>query len=447
MYIQTGDIIFDKYQLLRHIGSGAYGDVYLAKHLFLSTNRALKCIRKCQELNYNFYRETDILKNLRHPSVPIIYDIEENEDCVCIIEEYFEGESLNSLLSSKMLSYSEVINIISKLCDAVEYLHKNGILHLDIKADNILYFNGEIKLLDYGSALFEGESERNLTGTKWYAAPEMYNNTMTSVQSDIYSIGVLMLLLATRGKNIDDIDKKVPRTLGKIIKKCLSHSKKDRFSDIGELKHSLTKISKKKFESANVACSIAVIGAIPHCGTTHCARIVSHVLNKSGWNSVFVENNHSGVIFRILKGESKIEFNQGIFKTKYQDYVPNYDGCVKDISLDKYDCVVGDFGAFEDCNIDEIIKSDIVFLVADISAGYWEKTLQISKLMRQASNNSVKNVYTLCNCSSARDYGSYANREESINPIRIAYSPYPEKYHIKGIGKCFEKHFKEKKCH
>ena len=96
---QKDEIVCGKYRIEALLGRGAFGEVYLAEHINLKVYRAVKCISKCHDFYGIATREADILKNLRHPAIPIIYDIEENDDCVCIIEEFVKGMSLNSFIT------------------------------------------------------------------------------------------------------------------------------------------------------------------------------------------------------------------------------------------------------------------------------------------------------------------------------------------------------------
>ena len=80
-----------RYEIVRLLGTGAFGKVYLARHINLNVFRAIKCISLCQDSYATAYREADILKNLRHPSIPIIYDIEQDDNYVYIIEPCFIG--------------------------------------------------------------------------------------------------------------------------------------------------------------------------------------------------------------------------------------------------------------------------------------------------------------------------------------------------------------------
>ncbi len=189
--------MFSRYRIEELLGTGAFGEVYLAEHLNLKVNRALKCIKKCRDIYRTAVREADILKDLRHPAIPIIYDIEENEECVCIVEEYVEGSSLSSLLSDKgKLPVRNIIDITLDLCNAVEYLHDRKVFHRDIKPENIIYNGRSIKLLDYGSAVCANGKRAPAMGTKWYAAPEVYTGSTSDAGGDIYSIGAVMLTAA-----------------------------------------------------------------------------------------------------------------------------------------------------------------------------------------------------------------------------------------------------------
>lgn len=85
-------ILFDKYRIVKVLGSGGSATVYLAQHIKLESFRAIKCIRKDNPLYNNALKEAYILKNLRHSNIPIIYDIDEDLRCSYIIEEYIEGE-------------------------------------------------------------------------------------------------------------------------------------------------------------------------------------------------------------------------------------------------------------------------------------------------------------------------------------------------------------------
>lgn len=164
---QKDEVVCGKYRIEALLGRGAFGEVYLAEHVNLKVYRAVKCISKGHDFYGVATREADILKNLRHPAIPIIYDIEENDECVCIIEEFVKGMSLNSFITKHgNISVKEIADIALQLCQILEYLHDNKVYHADIKPENILYDNGRIYLLDYGNARTGDENINLKIGTK-----------------------------------------------------------------------------------------------------------------------------------------------------------------------------------------------------------------------------------------------------------------------------------------
>ena len=146
-------------------------------------------------------KEAHLIKNLKHPHIPVIYDIEQNigedNDSICIIEEYIDGKSLRQYVHDETdtrgyLSVHEICRIGIELCCILEYLHGyngNGILHMDIKPDNIMLDkNGKVKLIDYDNAV-EGNAGLTVeSGSPLYAAPEQYNREKAVIQSDIFQI-------------------------------------------------------------------------------------------------------------------------------------------------------------------------------------------------------------------------------------------------------------------
>ena len=147
---QSGNILFQKYKLLEEAGKGNGSQVYAVEHMKLHTLRAMKCIEKGKIPNERLIKEAVYLKSLSHPSIPIIYDIEEDERYFYIIEEYVQGESLKSMLNrQKHFSMEEIIEYGIQLCDIVDYLHNQKpypIVHGDITPTNIMIKNRKIKI-------------------------------------------------------------------------------------------------------------------------------------------------------------------------------------------------------------------------------------------------------------------------------------------------------------
>lgn len=427
--------MFSRYRIEELLGTGAFGEVYLAEHLNLKVIRALKCISKCRDVHRTAVREADILKNLRHPAIPIIYDIEENDDCVCIIEEYVEGLSLSSLLSDKeKLPIRQITEITLELCGVVEYLHGRGILHRDIKPENIIYDGKSIRLLDYGNAAGADDRRAPAMGTKWYAAPEMYTGSTSDEGGDIYSIGVVMLMAATGRKDIEGLKEIRPREFAGIVRKCLSHSRKERFRSVTELKKALFKIQKNKSVSDTVSLRIAFAGAYPHCGTTHCSLIAACVLSKAGFAAVARECNESRDFMEIIGAAGRVFFDRGVYTADGICMIPDYCGCAVTEYEDRFDRIVCDYGCVSEMNSEEITSADYICLVTGAKPYELKRTKAFTARLSESAEGISERLYTVINFAGGVRIGELASYG-IVNPVRISYQPEPDKYqyHCKGF--------------
>lgn len=426
--------MFSRYRIEELLGTGAFGEVYLAEHLNLKVTRALKRISKCRDIHRTAVREADILKNLRHPAIPIIYDIEEDEDCVCIIEEYVQGESLSSLLSDKeKLPVRQTIKMTLELCDVVEYLHDRGILHRDLKPENIIYDKGSVKLLDYGNAACADDMRAPVMGTRWYAAPEMYTGSTADAGSDIYSIGVIMLTAATGHKDIEGLNDIHPQEFADIVRKCLLHSKNERFSSVSELKKALIAIQKNKSVSDNVSLRIAFAGAYPHCGTTHCSLIAAHCLAGSGYKAAVRERNDSRDFMEIIRASGRVVFDRGVYTADGINMIPDYGGCVAEEYEQRFERIIYDYGCITETNFNEIMGADRVCIVTGAKPYELKRVSGIMERCRESAHPGVDRICTVINFAGQISLGDIMQQYHIINPVRVCYQPKPIKYHCKGF--------------
>lgn len=139
-------------------------------------------------------READMIKNLKCPGIPVVFDIEDNNDSICIIEEYISGKSLTEYISEAgCITAHDMADIGIRICDIISYLHEcAGIVHLDIKPSNIIIRDNsdgkrEVFIIDFdNSDMIDGRHAGHaMYITAGYAAPEQYNGD-GSVRSDIY---------------------------------------------------------------------------------------------------------------------------------------------------------------------------------------------------------------------------------------------------------------------
>lgn len=181
------------------------------------------------------------LRTIRHKNLAAVIEVtEENQACYSY-SEFVPGRSLQSYLDEgKIFNENEALKIILDVCDGLEILHANGIIHRDITAANIiLSYDGNVKIIDYGIARKTKQNasrDTYILGTAGYAAPEQFGFSQTDERSDIYAVGVLLNVLLT-GKFPNEC--LCSGRFAKVISRCISIDSSNRFSNVSELKQSL----------------------------------------------------------------------------------------------------------------------------------------------------------------------------------------------------------------
>lgn len=211
---ELSSLIGGRYQILARIGQGGMGKVYKVKHTHLSRTFALKIISnqvaETDEARELFYREARFASAMSHPNITSVVDFGEDERVgMFMVMELVEGEALNRILfREKQLSARKACDITLQLAEALHYIHKQGVVHCDIKTENILISEEEhegkrsktvIKLLDFGLArsLTASRASTSLSGTPHYVAPERIRGEPASPASDVYGVGILLYELLT----------------------------------------------------------------------------------------------------------------------------------------------------------------------------------------------------------------------------------------------------------
>ena len=203
----------DRYTLIRKIGQGAMGEVYLAEDNLLKRKVALKFLSLPEgldraarsEAHARFYREAQAAARLSHPNIVVVYDVEEMGGRPYISMEYLEGETLDRVLERGPLPPQEASRIVSQVLDALSYAHSQGVIHRDIKPENIfLTPGGTVKVTDFGIARLSGTSTMTqagtVMGTPGYMSPEQVKGEEVDHRTDIFSCGVLLYELLTGKK-------------------------------------------------------------------------------------------------------------------------------------------------------------------------------------------------------------------------------------------------------
>ncbi|MBR5517446.1 MAG: Stk1 family PASTA domain-containing Ser/Thr kinase [Clostridia bacterium] len=202
-----GMILGNRYEILREIGSGGMANVYLAHCRLLNRNVAVKVLKSefvnDKEFLARFNKEAQVAATISSPNIVNVYDVGHDGDIHYIVMEYVEGQTLKEYIDANgMLSWQETVEYAMQICSALDKAHKNGIIHRDIKPQNIILTNdGMLKVTDFGIARATSNETTNMgestMGSVHYFSPEQARGGYTDAKSDIYSLGIVMYELIT----------------------------------------------------------------------------------------------------------------------------------------------------------------------------------------------------------------------------------------------------------
>lgn len=196
--IKIGDKIDGRYRIVSRIATGGMADVYEANDLILKRIVSLKIMKEDllkDPINLErFKNETEAAASLHHPNIVQVYGFGVVEDRPFMANEYIKGQTLRDKLNfSQYLSPYEACEVMLQLTAGVEYIHKHGLVHRDLKPDNLFYMpDGTVKISDFGiSAPIGKPAGDSIQGTIYYCAPEVLTGEPAAISNDIYAMGVL----------------------------------------------------------------------------------------------------------------------------------------------------------------------------------------------------------------------------------------------------------------
>ena len=212
----------------KELKSGPRGKVLLLRH----KESKERVIYREFEGSAEAYRK---MEPLRSPHLPRILEVEEKDGRVTVLEEYVQGDTLDFLLRGKPFSPEETRRIAMQVCRALQALHGAGIVHRDVKPQNIMLRGGKAVLIDFDASRVvknQGAADTQVMGTAGYAAPEQYGFSQTDARADIYTMGVLMNEMLT-GQHPSK--KLAVGALRPVVEKCIEVNVGKRYRNASEL--------------------------------------------------------------------------------------------------------------------------------------------------------------------------------------------------------------------
>jgi len=270
--LTTGSTFANKYQIIEELGRGGMGRVYKALDTEVNEKVAIKLIKAeiaaDKKTIERFRNELKFARKIRHKNVCQMFDLNREEGSYYITMEYVAGEDLKGLIKKMgQLSAGQAITIANQLCDGLEEAHKLGVVHRDLKPQNIMIDKeGDARIMDFGIARsLEGKSITGagvMIGTPDYMSPEQVDGKETDQRSDIYSLGIILYEMVTgqtpfegdtpftigvkhkseTPKDPKELNPQIPDDLGRVILRCLEKEREQRYPNSQELCSDLSAI-------------------------------------------------------------------------------------------------------------------------------------------------------------------------------------------------------------
>jgi serine/threonine-protein kinase len=251
-----------RYEIEREIGRGAMGVVYLGKDPKIARTVAIKTLsyqafedNELRDLKSRFFREAEAAGRLSHPAIVTVYDVGEEADLAFIAMDYAKGRPLSEFgKPGRLLPLAKVLDIVARVADALDYAHRQKIIHRDIKPGNIIFNpdNGEIKITDFGIAKISDDSRTrtgSVMGSPLYMSPEQLKGQKVTGATDTYSLGITLYklvcgetpyqgdtlanltyqILNKRPRSVREFNPELPNGVVRLINKAIQREPDKRF--------------------------------------------------------------------------------------------------------------------------------------------------------------------------------------------------------------------------
>ena len=281
-----GSVLAERYHILKRIGEGGMGRVYLGEHVKMNRQCAIKVMSPAlvndAESASRFAREASSAARIIHPNVAAVFDYGESEGLVYLVMEYVDGEPLSRLLAREApFALERAVDLARQIADGLGAAHELGIVHRDLKPDNILVTRSRsgrevAKVVDFGiaKAMQEGAGEALtrtglVIGTPEFMSPEQLLGDPIDARSDLYALGCILHLMLTAAPAFDaptreqmikrrlsenpphaqELDPGIPDSIDRVIVKLLARTPDERYGSAAEVRDALSGAHTRRMSS------------------------------------------------------------------------------------------------------------------------------------------------------------------------------------------------------
>lgn len=280
-----------KYVITDMIDEGGWGIVYKGVHESLDLPVAIKMLKHAMAMDPDFTtkfeNEAHVIARLNHPNIVRVYDIEHLYRTIFVVMEYLSGQSLKDMLDRmRRLPFARAMNVLIQVGEGLEYAHQEGIVHRDVKPDNIFVTDrNRVKIVDFGLARPVGTGDvLDLVGTPYYMAPEQIDGDPVDERTDIYSLGITAfeistgfrpfsgadvgkILIAHQEKPLPDprsLKPDLPASFNDFLQKATQKDPSKRHQNMGQVLADLKLMAEESFPSQSVEGNAGLENMVLH---------------------------------------------------------------------------------------------------------------------------------------------------------------------------------------